>query len=250
MLRRGSCLCGVWLIVQGCTGPMARPPRPPSDLDQQLGGFYPLDAVVEKRDGRAIVYFAIEQDGHVEPVGVLSESAADFGAACRRMLSETVWSPELDAAGNPVRRQAKFQCEFEFRDRSEQRSASGERGPPTGWWRLLYFPLSGQLDQREVRWAFERLIASDALPRCSERVAAMDSDLRFVARVDRFGHIVEQRWQPAPPPAFQECFRAWAAKLEFPRKAGPSVIELDFQRERAGDEPVRDSSPMNVVHLH
>ena len=87
-------------------------PRPPADLDQLLVQYYPRRGLVLRENGAARVSFTVEPSGMVTTSGVVSASRPEYGAACRRMLEGTAWTPAR-RAGTAVAFSSVFDCRFE-----------------------------------------------------------------------------------------------------------------------------------------
>lgn len=86
-------------------------PSPPS-LGTALERNYPADARRRGLSGTAKVRARIDPDGVVRQVSLIEESAAGFGAACRRTLGGSRWAPPKDKAGRSVATEIRYTCRF------------------------------------------------------------------------------------------------------------------------------------------
>jgi protein TonB len=90
---------------------LSRPPEPPP-LSGKLVSNYPSAARRRGEEGTAVVSARIDPDGTIRVASVAHESGAGFGAACRRTVLGSVWSPPIDAAGRPVATRIAYTCRF------------------------------------------------------------------------------------------------------------------------------------------
>jgi TonB family protein len=88
----------------------ARPSPPP--LGAALERNYPTDARQRGLSGTAKVRARIDPDGVVRHVVLVEESAAGFGAACSRTLSNSRWAAPKDKAGRSVATEIRYTCRF------------------------------------------------------------------------------------------------------------------------------------------
>jgi protein TonB len=88
-----------------------RPHAP--DLNAKLERNYPSTARQRGLGGKAVVRARIEPNGRARVVRVVSESAPQFGAACRRTLDGSRWDPPRDRQGRPVSTELDYTCRFE-----------------------------------------------------------------------------------------------------------------------------------------
>lgn len=86
-------------------------PKPPG-LAGRLAGNFPPDARARGVGGAARVRVRIEPSGVATVLGVLDESDAGFGDACRRTVAGSRWSPPKDRSGRPVATLVTYQCRF------------------------------------------------------------------------------------------------------------------------------------------
>ncbi len=108
-VRRGPSGTSTERVV--AVGDLSRPPKAP-DLDRALATNYPSDARRAGTTGKAIVQARILADGTVGTIRVVSESAAGFGAACKRTLTGSRWQAPLDARSEPVITDVSYTCTF------------------------------------------------------------------------------------------------------------------------------------------
>jgi len=87
-------------------------PRPPS-LTGLLRQNYPEDARQRGLRGKASLRARIDADGVIRSAQMLSESAAGFGAACRRTVLGSRWSAPRDKNGSAVATEIVYTCHFE-----------------------------------------------------------------------------------------------------------------------------------------
>jgi TonB family protein len=90
---------------------LASKPTPPV-LNTSLLANYPALAKRQGLAGSAKLLVRIDPDGVVRQCTVRSESNPDFGAACRRTLLGSRWSPPRDRLGNAVVTQVYYTCDF------------------------------------------------------------------------------------------------------------------------------------------
>ena len=106
------------------TGPGAPPDAlvPASDLSERptppgLAGLlranYPEEARQRGLAGSASVRARIDPDGQVRTARSISETASGFGAACRRTVIGSHWSPPKDKKGRAVATEIVYTCHFE-----------------------------------------------------------------------------------------------------------------------------------------
>ncbi len=93
---------------------LSRQPGPPADrLIRLLERNYPSEARDSGVEGHADVRIHVHADGRVQPLGVLRETYAGFGQACRRTIRQGGhWTPPLDRQGNAVDTITVFRCTF------------------------------------------------------------------------------------------------------------------------------------------
>ncbi len=91
---------------------LARAPRAPA-LDAALARHYPEAARQRGIGGKAIVRARIAADGTAHVLGVVSESHAGFGTACRRTLDGARWEAPRDLTGKAVDTVLTYTCRFE-----------------------------------------------------------------------------------------------------------------------------------------
>jgi len=87
-------------------------PRPPA-LTALLRENYPEEARQRGLRGQASLRARIDADGVIRSARVLSESAAGFGAACRRTVLGSRWSAPRDKNGGAVATEIVYTCHFE-----------------------------------------------------------------------------------------------------------------------------------------
>jgi TonB family protein len=87
-------------------------PVPPA-LAGLLRANYPEEARQRGLRGAASVRARIDADGVVRSGRVVSESAAGFGAACRRTVLGSHWSAPRDENGGAVATEIVYTCHFE-----------------------------------------------------------------------------------------------------------------------------------------
>jgi TonB family protein len=87
-------------------------PVPPA-LASVLRANYPEQARQRGLRGSASVRARIDPDGVVRAGRLVSESAAGFGAACRRTVLGSHWSPPRDKNGGAVATEIVYTCHFE-----------------------------------------------------------------------------------------------------------------------------------------
>jgi TonB family protein len=87
-------------------------PRPPS-LTGLLRANYPEEARQRGLRGSASLRARIDADGVIRAARGLSESSAGFGAACRRTVLGSRWSPPRDKNGAAVATEIVYTCHFE-----------------------------------------------------------------------------------------------------------------------------------------
>jgi TonB family protein len=86
-------------------------PSPPA-LGAALERNYPADARQRGLSGSAKVRARIDPDGVVRHVALVEESAAGFGAACSRTLTNSRWAAPKDKAGRSVATEIRYTCRF------------------------------------------------------------------------------------------------------------------------------------------
>jgi TonB family protein len=96
-----------WVSVRD----LSRRPSPPN-LAGVLQSNYPPLARAAGLSGRAAVRARIAPNGVARAVRVVQESDSGFGAACRRTVEGSHWTPPLDAHGNPVATDITYRCLF------------------------------------------------------------------------------------------------------------------------------------------
>jgi len=87
-------------------------PQPPS-LTGLLRQNYPEEARQRGLRGQASLRARIDADGVIRSARMLSESAAGFGAACRRTVVGSRWSAPRDKNGSAVATEIVYTCHFE-----------------------------------------------------------------------------------------------------------------------------------------
>jgi hypothetical protein len=90
---------------------LATKPTPPA-LNTSLVANYPVLAKQQGLAGSAKLLVRVDSDGVVRQCTIQSESSAGFGAACRRTLLGSRWSPPRDRLGNAVVTQVYYTCDF------------------------------------------------------------------------------------------------------------------------------------------
>jgi hypothetical protein len=90
---------------------LSQPPRAP-DLNGALEANYPPEARAAGISGMAVIRALISPTGEARPVGILSESAPGFGAACLRTLVGSRWSAPVDRTGRMVATEIRYRCTF------------------------------------------------------------------------------------------------------------------------------------------
>ncbi len=95
---------------------LSRGPRPPANADAILDRYFPREEREQGIEGEAKVRVVLGPDGRATSVRVVNASRAAFGDACRRMFRDPqmLFTPPLDAQGNPVATQFDFECAFEM----------------------------------------------------------------------------------------------------------------------------------------
>ncbi|HEX6767020.1 MAG TPA: TonB family protein [Polyangiaceae bacterium] len=86
-------------------------PSPPS-LDAALREFYPDEARRRSVSGSASLRVRIGADGRVREASVANESFPGFGAACRKAVLGSRWSPPRDRDGRAVQTEVRYTCRF------------------------------------------------------------------------------------------------------------------------------------------
>jgi TonB family protein len=94
---------------------LSKKPAPPS-LGDALRANYPAAARAQGRTGEAKVRARIEASGRVLVAQVSTESAGEFGAACRKTLLGSKWSAPVDHHGKPVATWVSYRCKFRVGD--------------------------------------------------------------------------------------------------------------------------------------
>lgn len=87
-----------------------KPKAPP--LDQALREHYPPAHRRSGTAGKASVRVLLTAQGRVLQARIMNESAAGFGAACRKTLLRSQWSAPIDAQGRAVRTELTYRCVF------------------------------------------------------------------------------------------------------------------------------------------
>ncbi len=87
-------------------------PRPPA-LEGLLRANYPEEARQRGLRGTASVRARIDADGVIRAVNVSHESNPGFGAACRRTVLGSRWSPPRAQNGDAVATEIVYTCHFE-----------------------------------------------------------------------------------------------------------------------------------------
>jgi protein TonB len=90
---------------------LSRRPSPPA-LDGALARNYPADLRRRGVGGVAVVRIRIDPDGQARSPGVVSETEAGFGDACRRTVLGSRWLPPLDKSGRPAATYVSYTCRF------------------------------------------------------------------------------------------------------------------------------------------
>jgi hypothetical protein len=111
---------------------LSQKPVPPEGMSALLVQHFPRRARAEQVSGLAEVVVRILDDGRVDNMQVLHETArgawpaADygFGDACKSALKQQRWRPALDKSGKPVATDIRYTCEFEVDDSSPTLSIS------------------------------------------------------------------------------------------------------------------------------
>lgn len=96
-------------------GDLSRRPAPPA-LDSLLRSYYPVEARRLALDGVAVVRARIGTSGRVLSARVASETRSGFGAACRKTLLGSRWTPPLDRSGRAVMTDVSYTCRFRVED--------------------------------------------------------------------------------------------------------------------------------------
>lgn len=96
-------------------GSLSRRPAPPA-LDGLLRSYYPSDARRLALGGVAVVRARIAASGRVQSAWIASESRSGFGAACRKTLLGSRWTPPLDQSGRAVMTDVSYTCRFRVDD--------------------------------------------------------------------------------------------------------------------------------------
>jgi TonB family protein len=96
-------------------GNLSRRPAPPA-LDSLLRSHYPAEARQLAIGGVAVVRARIGTNGRVLSASVASETRPGFGAACRKTLLGSRWTPPLDRAGQAVMTDVSYTCRFRVDD--------------------------------------------------------------------------------------------------------------------------------------
>lgn len=96
-------------------GDLSRRPSPPA-LDSLLRSYYPDDARRLAIGGVAVVRARIGMQGRVVSARVASETRPGFGAACRKTLLGSRWTPPLDRSGRAVMTDVSYTCRFRVDD--------------------------------------------------------------------------------------------------------------------------------------
>jgi hypothetical protein len=96
-------------------GNLSRRPAPPA-LDSLLRSYYPSDARRLALGGVAVVRARIAASGRVQSAWIASESRSGFGAACRKTLLGSRWTPPLDQSGRAVMTDVSYTCRFRVDD--------------------------------------------------------------------------------------------------------------------------------------
>ena len=94
---------------------LSRRPAPPA-LDSLLRSYYPADARQLALGGVAVVRARIGTSGRVLRASVASETRPGFGAACRKTVLGSRWTPPLDRAGRAVMTDVSYTCRFRVDD--------------------------------------------------------------------------------------------------------------------------------------
>jgi TonB family protein len=90
---------------------LSQPPRAP-DLNGALEANYPPEARAAGISGMAVVRALISPAGEARALGILSESAPGFGAACLKTLMGSRWSAPVDRSGRAVATEIRYRCTF------------------------------------------------------------------------------------------------------------------------------------------
>jgi protein TonB len=90
---------------------LSEKPRPPA-LAGALREHYPSDAQRRGVSGSATVKARIDPDGQIRTVGLVGETFAGFGEACRQTLLGSRWSPPRDREGRAVATAIRYTCRF------------------------------------------------------------------------------------------------------------------------------------------
>jgi hypothetical protein len=90
---------------------LSQPPRAP-DLNGALEANYPPEARAAGISGMAVIRALISATGEARPLGILTESAPGFGAACLKTLMDSHWSAPVDRTGRTVATEIRYRCTF------------------------------------------------------------------------------------------------------------------------------------------
>ena len=94
---------------------LSRKPVPPA-LASALERNYPASARRQGKSGEAKVRALIDAFGRVASVTVAFESAPEFGAACKKTLLQSQWTPPLGQLGKPTATFITYRCKFRVED--------------------------------------------------------------------------------------------------------------------------------------
>lgn len=90
---------------------LSQRPAPPK-LDARLQANYPRAQRQMGLEGEALLELLLSERGVVVDAKIRSQTSPPFGAACRKTLLGTRWSPPLDGAGRAVRTRLSYRCSF------------------------------------------------------------------------------------------------------------------------------------------
>lgn len=94
---------------------LSRKPIPPA-LASALERNYPAGARRQGKSGEAKVRALIDALGRVASVTIDFESAPEFGAACKKTLLQSQWTPPLGQLGKPTATFITYRCKFRVGD--------------------------------------------------------------------------------------------------------------------------------------
>lgn len=90
---------------------LSQRPTPPK-LDARLQANYPRAQRQMGTEGEALLELVLSERGEVVDAKIRSQTSPPFGAACRKTLLGTRWSPPVDGAGRAVRTRLSYRCSF------------------------------------------------------------------------------------------------------------------------------------------